>query len=346
MFRYMPKTITFAVILFSCLVSASSAQEEKSIDELMGLSIQKYLEGDNRQSIMYLDELLGRQPDHLKAKDLLEKTTRRFGEDIKVRNSYKEDMAFVEKARIHIPDSPVIKEIMKDFRQFMGIKDEPEPAPSKADAKAQPAPEPVQPAPPKPDPSSEYAAKEAEYRRQINALKSKLSRANKDLKDAESKKSEVSFDDSMIRAEIRNLEKKLAESEKPKAIQLLEESKIQAQSWQSFGQFISRRPSVEAALVDIAIAIHACRLMVYEAAWKADKGESIRHQTAMVKLFATEMLHNVADKVAHIFNGPAYVAGLPMERLCRNATAASTTDLALELQRSIIATDILKGLKV
>jgi alkylation response protein AidB-like acyl-CoA dehydrogenase len=86
--------------------------------------------------------------------------------------------------------------------------------------------------------------------------------------------------------------------------------------------------------------------MVYEAAWKADKGESIRREAAMVKLFATEMLHNVADRVAHIYNGPPYIAGLPMERLCRHALATSATELALELQRSIIAKDILKGLRV
>jgi len=86
--------------------------------------------------------------------------------------------------------------------------------------------------------------------------------------------------------------------------------------------------------------------MVYEAAWKADKGEPIRHEAAMVKLFATQMIHNVTDRVAHIFNGPPYIAGLPMQRLCRKALAASTTELALELQRSVIAKDILKGLKV
>ncbi len=130
------------------------------------------------------------------------------------------------------------------------------------------------------------------------------------------------------------------------AQRLLEESTMQAQSWQSFGQFISRRTSIEAALADIAMGIHACRLMVYEAAWKADKGESIRREAAMVKLFATEMVHSVADRVAHIFNGPPYMAGLPMERLCRRALATSATELALELQRSIIAQDILKGLKV
>jgi len=130
------------------------------------------------------------------------------------------------------------------------------------------------------------------------------------------------------------------------AQRLLEEATTQAQSWQSFGQFISQRTSIEAALADIATFIHACRLMVYEAAWKADKGETIRHEAAMVKLFATQMIHTVSDRVAHIYNGPPYISGLPMERLCRSVLAASATELTLELQRSIIARDILKGVKV
>jgi len=130
------------------------------------------------------------------------------------------------------------------------------------------------------------------------------------------------------------------------AQRLLEEATIQIQSWQSFGQFISQRISIEAALADIAMFIHACRLMVYEAAWKADKGELIRHEAAMIKLFATQMIHTVSDRVAHIYNGPAYISGLPMERLCRSVLSTSATELALELQRSIIAKDILKGVKI
>ncbi|MBI2980198.1 MAG: acyl-CoA dehydrogenase family protein [Chloroflexi bacterium] len=130
------------------------------------------------------------------------------------------------------------------------------------------------------------------------------------------------------------------------AQRLLEEATTRAQSWQSFQQPISGWPSIQAALSDIAVALHAARLMVYEAAWKADKGDPIRREAAMVKLFATQMLHNVADRVTHIYGGPPYIAGLPMERLCRQALATSATELALELQRSIIANDILKGLKV
>jgi alkylation response protein AidB-like acyl-CoA dehydrogenase len=130
------------------------------------------------------------------------------------------------------------------------------------------------------------------------------------------------------------------------AQRILDEATVQAQSWQSFGQFISGRPSVQAALADMATSIHAARLMVYEAAWKADRGDPVRREAAMVKLFATQMIHSVADNGAHIFNAPPYVAGLPMQIFCRNALAISTTNFALQLQRNIIARDILKGLRV
>lgn len=130
------------------------------------------------------------------------------------------------------------------------------------------------------------------------------------------------------------------------AQRVLDESAVQAETWTAFGQIISGRLSVQAALADMATSIHAARLMVYEVAWRADQGQVTQRESAMVKLFATQMIHFVADNAAHIFNAPAYVAGLPMERFCRNAVATSSTNFALQLQRSIIARDILKGMKV
>ena len=130
------------------------------------------------------------------------------------------------------------------------------------------------------------------------------------------------------------------------AQRLLEEAKIQAESWQSFGQPVYGRTDIQASLSAIAMDIHAGRLMVYEAAWRADRGESIRNKTAMVKLFTTQMVYRVIDEVTHIYGGPAYVAGLPMQRLCRHALAASAAEFALEVQRNIIARELMKGLKV
>ena len=130
------------------------------------------------------------------------------------------------------------------------------------------------------------------------------------------------------------------------AQRLLEEAAVQAQSWQSYGEFISKRVDIQAALAEIAVGIHACRLMVYEAACSLDGDKAVKRDIAMVKLFATQMIRDVADRVARVFNGAPYTPGLPMERLCRHALSTSSTDLALELQRNVIARDILKGLKV
>ncbi len=127
---------------------------------------------------------------------------------------------------------------------------------------------------------------------------------------------------------------------------LLEEAKAHVESWQSYGEHLSRRPGIESALADIAVSIHACRLVVHEAAWKADSSMNIKREAAMVKLFATQMIRTVADRVSHVFNGPPYTQGLPMQRLCSDAVATNAVDLALELQSGIIAGDIMKGLKV
>jgi acyl-CoA dehydrogenase len=83
--------------------------------------------------------------------------------------------------------------------------------------------------------------------------------------------------------------------------------------------------------------------MVHHAAWKADEGEEIHQVAAMVKVFAAEMVNRAADRTVQIHGGPIYAEELPVERLCRNATAASTTEYALELQKAIIAGDLLKG---
>lgn len=127
------------------------------------------------------------------------------------------------------------------------------------------------------------------------------------------------------------------------AQRLLEESTDHAKTWESFGQLVSVWPSVQRALADISIDIHATRLMVYHAAWKADEGEDIHREAAMVKVFATEMVQRVADRAVRTRGGPLHAEGFPLEILCRSAIASSATELALELQRAIIVRDLLQG---
>jgi alkylation response protein AidB-like acyl-CoA dehydrogenase len=96
----------------------------------------------------------------------------------------------------------------------------------------------------------------------------------------------------------------------------------------------------------MASDINAAMLMVYRAAWLADKGENIRREAAMAKIFATEMINRAADRTVQLHGGPAYIKGLSVERLCRDAVAARMNEETIELQRSIIARDILRGISL
>jgi acyl-CoA dehydrogenase len=126
------------------------------------------------------------------------------------------------------------------------------------------------------------------------------------------------------------------------AQRLLEEATTRAQTTQWFGRVVSESPSVRSALVEIAADIHACRLLVYEAASMADEGKYIRNEASMAKLFADRMIRNVSNRVAHIYGGPGKTAA---ENLTHNITATRNSWAVEDLQRDIIARQILKGLK-
>ena len=126
------------------------------------------------------------------------------------------------------------------------------------------------------------------------------------------------------------------------AVRLLDVCVEYAKSWHSFGKGISDWPSIQAALSDIAIDIHAARLMVFDAAWKADEGQDIHQEAAMVKVFTTEMLKRVANRTVQVKGGPALARELPLEVLCQNMLKQNIGEQALEVQRSIITGDILK----
>jgi acyl-CoA dehydrogenase len=126
------------------------------------------------------------------------------------------------------------------------------------------------------------------------------------------------------------------------AQRLLEEVTVRAQTTQWFGKPVSERPSVRSALAEIATDIHACRLLVYEAAWKSDENRPVRNEASMVKLFAIQMLRNVASRVSHIYGGPN---NLPANGPCSNAMTNAEGGLTAELQTELIAREILKGLR-
>ncbi len=126
------------------------------------------------------------------------------------------------------------------------------------------------------------------------------------------------------------------------AEKLLEVCAEYAKTWEVFRRVIAEQTKIQRILADMATDIEAARFMIYHAACTADAEEDVRREAAMVKVFATDMVNRAADQTVLLHGGPAYIKGLSVERLCRNAIAAGLGDEALELQRAIIARDILR----
>jgi acyl-CoA dehydrogenase len=97
-------------------------------------------------------------------------------------------------------------------------------------------------------------------------------------------------------------------------------------------------------LADMALAVDASALLVYRAAWQQDVGSvDNRRAAAMAKLFATEEAQKVIDAAVQMHGGAGVTRGVKVEELYRDIRALRIYEGASEVQRQIIAKDLLKG---
>ena len=127
------------------------------------------------------------------------------------------------------------------------------------------------------------------------------------------------------------------------AQRLMEASAEYAKSRVQFGKPIATNQAIQWMLADAATEIHAARLMVYDAAWRADRGERITQRAAMAKLFATEMLGRVADAAVQVHGGMGYMRELWIERAYRDARITRIYEGTSEVQRMVIAGALLEN---
>ena len=123
---------------------------------------------------------------------------------------------------------------------------------------------------------------------------------------------------------------------------LLDASVAQAKARVQFGKPIAANQAIQWMLADGATELHAARLMVYDAAARADKGERITQRAAMAKLFASEMLGRMADAAVQIHGGMGYMKELWIERAYRDARIARIYEGTSEVQRMVIAGGLLE----
>jgi acyl-CoA dehydrogenase len=114
----------------------------------------------------------------------------------------------------------------------------------------------------------------------------------------------------------------------------------------AFKKPISEHQLIQAKLADMAVRVDASALLVYRAAWLHDVGPSrLTREAAMAKLFATEAAQEVVDQALQIFGGLGVKKGMAVERLYRHVRAFRIFDGTSEIQKLIIAKDMIREQK-
>jgi len=111
------------------------------------------------------------------------------------------------------------------------------------------------------------------------------------------------------------------------------------------GKNLAEFQLTQGRLADMALDVDAAALLVYRAAWARDTGDGVRitREAAMAKLFATEAAQRVIDGAVQLLGGRGVVAGAPVERLYREVRALRIYEGTSEIQRLVIAGQLLAG---
>jgi len=109
-----------------------------------------------------------------------------------------------------------------------------------------------------------------------------------------------------------------------------------------FGKTISEFQAVQFMLADMAMKIEASRLLVYHAALLKDAGRDYEKEASMAKLFASEAGNWVTDKAIQIHGGIGYCRDIPVERMHRDVKLMEIGEGTSEIQRLVIAREILR----
>ncbi len=109
-----------------------------------------------------------------------------------------------------------------------------------------------------------------------------------------------------------------------------------------FGKPISANQAIQWMLADMAISIYAGRQMVDHTAWCRDQKQKVTQQAAMVTVYCTEMVNRAADAAVQIHGGMGYMKESPIERVYRDMRLFRIFEGTSEVQRMVIARELLK----
>lgn len=108
-----------------------------------------------------------------------------------------------------------------------------------------------------------------------------------------------------------------------------------------FGRFISEFQAVQFKLADMATQIEAAKLLTYQAAAFKDMGRRVTRESAMAKLFASEIAVKVCDEALQIHGGYGFIKDYPVEKFYRDVKLMTIGEGTSEIQRLVIARHLL-----
>ena len=109
----------------------------------------------------------------------------------------------------------------------------------------------------------------------------------------------------------------------------------------TFGTALADRQTIQWWVADAATQIHACRLMIYDAACKIDRGSQARSEVSMVKVFATELAWDVVDKAMQTFGAMGMAKEMPLQLMASKVRLMRIYDGPSEVHRWVIARNLL-----
>jgi alkylation response protein AidB-like acyl-CoA dehydrogenase len=116
----------------------------------------------------------------------------------------------------------------------------------------------------------------------------------------------------------------------------------QASTRVQFGKPIAEQQAVQFMLAEMAAETYAMESAVYRAASARDAGIGTSRESAIVKMLASEALGRITDKAVQVFGGMGYMRECPVERLYRDARIFKIFEGTNEIQRIVIARDLVR----
>ena len=111
----------------------------------------------------------------------------------------------------------------------------------------------------------------------------------------------------------------------------------------TFGKALSERQAVQWWVADAATKIHACRLMLYQAASKVQAGEDVRTEASMIKVFGTEMAQAIIDNAMQCYGAMGMTKELPLQLMAQQVRLMRMYEGPSEVHRWVIARRLIRA---